>query len=977
MGLFSFLGISAEKQSDKVEMRKAREIMSKVVNVQLTRFGQEISDWKNGISAWEDPDNPQTVDLIRVYNDLVLDPHLTAAMETRKSRTLSKDYKVVNEEGEENDEETDIFNSIWFRDYVKMALDSRFFGYSVIQFGNRVGKSFDYIKLVPREYVYPQKQAVRESPYSNYPCLPLTIGKYAPWTQYVGKRGDDLGLLAKAGPMLIYKKTAQGAWTEFAELFGAPFRMGKTNIRDKALNDNMYFMLENMGRNAFGVFDHEDELEFIGDKKSDAYEVYDKLIERANSEISKLILGSTMVMDDGSSQSQAEVHERTLEAIDKDDSLFIQEIVNNDLIPWLNQYHDFNITGVWKWDDAEKISKEEQFKRDIELIKTGKYEVPASYISETYGVPLTEVEEEDEDPKDPKGPKGGKPGDLNNSLDSKKKALSLDKEGFCGACNGVLDLENNLDDEPINWNEKTVTDVINGVYAGKYTAENLPVGVYNKIAKEITKGLDQGLLAVGDAADTFDPNFVRSLKNNAYVFSGAKTFQQVREMSDFIADNQGRRVPFGEYEVKAREVFDTYNRNWLRTEVLQAENSAQMASRWQEIAEEEEFLPFLKYDTVGDKRVRDDHKKLDGVTRPVNDPFWDTYYPPNGWRCRCDVQQEDEEAKPTNMGDIDLPMVPPSMQINVGKKKVLFGPKHPYFIVEDQFKELKEDNFNLPIPKDAQKVEVKAPKKEVKKGGFNVSQIYQTSELSSIENVKQIMDDQDGAGEIANEFKTNIGLRGTREVGAAGSRKWQAATGANNSAVLETGVLGHCSTGNRYINIRKTPSQRLDFEAIKLDYTEAELLKAPGVVGYKKPKGGYQFAIKGEKGLLAESYPGVKNVKFALSGGLSIHEGKNVISVFTHEVNHLIQNKYDPRTVFRKSSGRPKMAKLMREKGVTLKDSVTFYGEYNESEFFAEALTVYIHSNNYMKTNHNKLFNFIEDLLKEYGIDKTTFKKAG
>ena len=693
MGLFDFL--SKKEKTNAVDMRKARDIMSKVVKTQLSRFGQEISDWKNGLDSWEDTNNPQTAGLITVYNDLVLDPHLTAAMETRKSRTLSKDFKICNEEGENIPEESDIFNSLWFRDYIKYSLDSRFFGYSVIQFGDRVGKGFDYIKLVPREYVYPQKMAVRQSPYSNTPIVPIKTGKYAAWTQFVGKRGDDLGLLAKAAPMMIYKKTTQGAWAEFCELFGAPFRLGKTDIRNDDLRENMYFMLENMGRNAYGVFSHDDELEFIGDKKTDAYEVYDKLIERANSEVSKLILGSTMVMDAGSSRSQAEVHERTLGAIDKDDSLFIQEIVNNDLIPWLNKYHGFNITGYWKWDDAEKISKAEQFERDIKLIQTGKYNVPADYITETYGVPLEEVEDQEAEPEN-----------LSNSLEVKKKALSiLDNEPFCGVCGGVSHDLDNLGDEdvpPINWDEVTIKDMINGVYSGKYTAENLPESVYFRIAKELTKGMDKGLRAVGKDADTYDKDFLRSLKHNAHVFSGAKTFQEVREMSDFIADNQGRRVPFKEYEAKAREIFADFNETYLKTEIFQAENSATMASKWQDIEEDKDILPMLRYQTVGDERVRQDHRPLDGVTRPVDDPFWDTYYPPNGWRCRCEVLQEDEDEEATKLGGVKLPDVPPSMQINVGKKKVLFGPEHPYFIVEDQFKELKDNNFGLPIPKEAQ-----------------------------------------------------------------------------------------------------------------------------------------------------------------------------------------------------------------------------------------------------------------------------------
>jgi hypothetical protein len=59
------------------------------------------------------------------------------------------------------------------------------------------------------------------------------------------------------------------------------------------------------------------------------------------------------------------------------------------------------------------------------------------------------------------------------------------------------------------------------------------------------------------------------------------------------------------------------------------------------------------------------------------------------------------------------------MQINVGKKKVLFGPEHPYFKVEDQFKELKDNNFGLPIPKEAQIV---TPAEDVFKPAKTISE---------------------------------------------------------------------------------------------------------------------------------------------------------------------------------------------------------------------------------------------------------------
>lgn len=61
------------------------------------------------------------------------------------------------------------------------------------------------------------------------------------------------------------------------------------------------------------------------------------------------------------------------------------------------------------------------------------------------------------------------------------------------------------------------------------------------------------------------------------------------------------------------------------------------AGRWQ--AEQhpdiQEILWGYKYVTVGDDRVRDEHAALEGVTLPKEDSFWNRWYPPNGWNCRC------------------------------------------------------------------------------------------------------------------------------------------------------------------------------------------------------------------------------------------------------------------------------------------------------------------------------------------------------
>lgn len=50
------------------------------------------------------------------------------------------------------------------------------------------------------------------------------------------------------------------------------------------------------------------------------------------------------------------------------------------------------------------------------------------------------------------------------------------------------------------------------------------------------------------------------------------------------------------------------------------------------------YQPFLRYRTKRDEKVRASHRAWDGVTLPIDHPWWDLHHPRKAWRCRCDVQ---------------------------------------------------------------------------------------------------------------------------------------------------------------------------------------------------------------------------------------------------------------------------------------------------------------------------------------------------
>jgi len=66
---------------------------------------------------------------------------------------------------------------------------------------------------------------------------------------------------------------------------------------------------------------------------------------------------------------------------------------------------------------------------------------------------------------------------------------------------------------------------------------------------------------------------------------------------------------------------------------------ARAAGTWERIVRVKTRRPFLFYSAVLDGRTRPLHRAWHGTILPVDHPWWDTHYPPNGWRCRCTARQ--------------------------------------------------------------------------------------------------------------------------------------------------------------------------------------------------------------------------------------------------------------------------------------------------------------------------------------------------
>lgn len=101
----------------------------------------------------------------------------------------------------------------------------------------------------------------------------------------------------------------------------------------------------------------------------------------------------------------------------------------------------------------------------------------------------------------------------------------------------------------------------------------------------------------------------------------------------------------------------TDHMGWLKTEYNTAVSGGQMAAKWVDIEKNKDILPLLQFDAVMDGQTTELCSGLNGVIRPVDDPFWNTYYPPNHFNCRSTVRQLRSGAV-TDLNEIEYPEIP-------------------------------------------------------------------------------------------------------------------------------------------------------------------------------------------------------------------------------------------------------------------------------------------------------------------------------
>lgn len=149
-------------------------------------------------------------------------------------------------------------------------------------------------------------------------------------------------------------------------------------------------------------------------------------------------------------------------------------------------------------------------------------------------------------------------------------------------------------------------------------------------------------------------------------------------MSDALIGPDGRLRTFDEFRIQTVLMTGKQLKH-LKTEYATAVSSSQMASKWVDIQRTKDIYGLLEFVAVEDEHTTALCLSLNGVIKPIEDPFWMQFYPPNHYRCRSTAKKV-RKGEITPDDQIIKPDIPDIFKVNLGERGLAFPEDHAYFV---------------------------------------------------------------------------------------------------------------------------------------------------------------------------------------------------------------------------------------------------------------------------------------------------------
>ena len=358
----------------------------KLKSVSQTR--QDIQSWRRALAMFQNVEQPTNWVLQQLFNNIRIDALLTSQIENRKDQTFSSEFVINTVDDKEEDETTKVLsNSPAFRKIIDAIIDSRFYGYSMVELyidqnGGLQVSELPRTNIIPQAGLfYPdyieQTNAIKYRELREYGTFILEFNNLVMHEQ-------DFGLLNKIVPHVLMKRFAQSCWSELCEIYGIPPRYIKTMTNDPGMMARAEAMMQDMGAAAWFIIDKEEELDFAQGVSTNG-DVYKQFINLCNNEISLLISGAVYGQDTvNGNRSKDEAAQEILWQKVLADQRFIEQEINTKVLPALVRHGLVKEGSRMNYSEAEDINKLFDFATKLMVHK----DVPNEWIEEKFGVPV-------------------------------------------------------------------------------------------------------------------------------------------------------------------------------------------------------------------------------------------------------------------------------------------------------------------------------------------------------------------------------------------------------------------------------------------------------------------------------------------------------------------------------------------------------------------------------------------------------------
>ncbi|MBS2099179.1 phage portal protein family protein [Carboxylicivirga linearis] len=578
---------------------------------------KEIKDWTNAVMIATDPDNPRRGELMRFYQSLLLDLHLSSVIDTRILRVQRSSFKLVNEKGEENEELKALLERPWYDDLVRLIVGKTFQGTTLIELFD-VDELGELIRVneIPQSNFIAQTGLIVNEEWDDVGTS-YREGTYRDYYVQIGSDWD-LGMLNQLAMIVLAKKLGLGSWMSYIEKFGVPPLFAITERMDTGRRDELFEMLQSFRMNHFAVLQGSEKIEVPNNYNVDAYQSFKSLInDVCNQEMSKRVLGGTAMVDEKSFVGSAEVQERVAQDRHEADKLLFKYYFNTHIRQRLAKlssvYADF-ATHTLVWDNQETLD----INGYIDAIQklSSAFEFDTEEVKNRTGLPIIGMKIQNS------GTNTQSTGtDANDSVPQKKKPDANYKGlvPFAHTTPGFIVFAATWDAAI----ERLANQIYNGEVKPTDLDNDLVLKNYAAFNNEAEKAWGKGY---------YDESLTRRFRENFLKFAGHKSHDLMKQLDELKADKLSK----DEFINQAKGLVQRHNSAYLTTELRFCNSAVHSVQDFQTYLDDEDIYPNLKYRTMKDGEVRDSHAANEGIVKPVKE--W-TSLPPYDHGCRCWLEQ--------------------------------------------------------------------------------------------------------------------------------------------------------------------------------------------------------------------------------------------------------------------------------------------------------------------------------------------------